>query len=159
MNWKNMIFPLIPFALGIILKTLLDFNLAITLVKYLHKIPVRTIFRINVPDISGDWNQVWDNKTSLTFIVENDRKSTITIKQFGKFFYCEFTSLDVRYYVFGEVINRHLVGKWADKKGYLGYYGAFELSIIDDKNIKGTWLGHSNKDPNTINANAWTWSR
>ena len=159
MNY-NILTPLIPFALGILFKLLLDFNLAIYIVKYFHWIPVRSIFRNKPEKIAGDWTQMWENETSEKYKDESGRKSQFKIKQFGKYIYGEFrNNNDEEYYVFAELIGKNIVGKWADKNSSLGYFGALELRIIDKNNINGIWLGHSNSKPDKINTNTWIWKR
>jgi hypothetical protein len=152
--------PLIPFALGIILKTILDFNLAYFVVKHLHWMPVRWLFRTKPEKISGQWTQLWENDVSDKYLDKSGRQSALTLKQFGKYIYGEFrVNNDEEYFVFGEIIGRNLIGKWGDRKNTLGYYGSYELRIIDSNNIEGIWLGHSNSQPNIINHNKWTWKR
>jgi hypothetical protein len=151
---------LIPFFLGIILKTILDFNLAFVIVKYFHWLPVRWLFRTKPENITGDWTQVWENNVSEKYEEAAGRKSSLKLKQFGKYVYGEFrVNNDEEYFVFGEIIGRNIVGKWGDKKNELGYFGSYELRIIDSKNISGIWLGHSNSQPNIINHNKWTWKK
>jgi hypothetical protein len=136
--------PLIPFALGIILKTILDFNLAYFIIKYLHWLPVRWLFRAKPDNISGQWTQLWDNEVSDKYQDKVGRQSTLTLKQFGKYIYGEFrANNDEEYYVFGEIIGRNIIGKWGDRKNELGYYGSYELKIVDINNIDGIWLGES----------------
>lgn len=152
--------PLIPFALGIILKTILDFNLAFFVVKYFHWMPVRWLFRTKPEIISGQWAQLWENDISDKYQDKAGRQSSLILKQFGKYIYGEFrANNDEEYFVFGEIIGRNLIGKWGDRKNTLGYYGSYELRIIDSNNIDGIWLGHSNSQPNKINHNKWTWKR
>ena len=152
--------PLIPFFLGVILKIILDFNLAFVIVKYFHWLPVRWLFRTKPENISGDWTQLWENNVSEKYEEVAGRKSSLKLKQFGKYIYGEFrANNDEEYFVFGEIIGRNIVGKWGDKKNELGYFGSYELRIIDSKNIGGIWLGHSNSQPNIINHNKWTWTK
>jgi hypothetical protein len=153
--------PLIPFALGIFLKTLLDFNFAIKIVRWLHWIPVRSIFRLKVHNISGEWKQQWINTSSPRYPRESDTLSSAHIWQFGKYCYGEFNSLEGNeyYYFFGEIIDRQIIGKWSDRKTLLGYYGAFELRIVDENKLEGVWLGHSNTNPNQINKDRWIWNK
>lgn len=151
--------PLIPFVLGIFLKILLDFNLATFLVKYFFWIPMRPIFRLKVNDISGCWTQLWENEKSEKYKDEKDRKSMITIRQFGKYCYGEFKSGKEKYYIFGEITDKTIIGKWADCISSLGYYGSFELRIVDNDNLKGVWLGHSNEDPSLLNSHEWKFWR
>lgn len=152
--------PLIPFVIGFILKTMLDRNLGAYLVKYLYWLPVRSIFRIKVEDISGEWKQVWDNTLSQRYPAEQARTSNMTIRQFGSYVYAEFRSNnDEIYYIYGELIGRNIVGKWRDKKNNLGYFGAFEVRIMDSRHIQGIWCGHSNAKPEEIYVDAWKWTR
>ncbi len=156
----QILIPLIPFALGIILKTILDFNLAYFVVKYFYWMPVRWLFRTKPDEISGQWTQLWENDISDKYQDMAGRQSTLTLKQFGKYIYGEFrVNNDEEYFVFGEIIGRNLIGKWGDRKNTLGYYGSYELRIIDSNNIEGIWLGHSNSKPNIINHNKWAWKR
>ncbi|WP_297100351.1 hypothetical protein [uncultured Draconibacterium sp.] len=157
---ENILIPLIPFVIGILLKVLLDFNLALFIVKNFYWLPVRTIFRTKPVDISGEWSQMWENEASEKYSGENGRKSNLSIKQFGKYIYGEFrANNDEQYYVFGEVIGKNIIGKWADKTNDLGYFGSFELRIIDSMKIEGIWLGHSNSKPDQINSNNWKWKK
>jgi hypothetical protein len=156
----NIFTPLIPFGLGILLKIFLDFNLALYVVKYLYWIPVRSIFRTKPEIIAGNWTQIWENNTSEKYEPEQARQSKIRLKQFGKYVYGEFRSNnDEEYYLFGEIIGKNIIGKWGDKKSNLGYFGSYELLIVDSQHIQGIWLGHSNYRPDQINHNKWTMTR
>ncbi|SMG12892.1 hypothetical protein [Sphingobacterium psychroaquaticum] len=156
----NILLPLIPFFIGILLKTLLDFNLAISLVKFFSWFPVRWLFRTKPIVISGKWVQIWDNDNSAKYTDLAGRRSDLEIKQLGKYLYGEFrVNNNEQYYIFGEIIGSNIVGKWGEKNNELGYYGAFEMRINDAQNIKGIWLGHSNSQPHTINSNNWIWNK
>lgn len=156
----KLLLPLIPFGLGILFKTLLDFNMAWFIVKYFHWMPVRWMFRTKPNKVSGMWKQLWSNSTSTTYIQETGRDSRLELKQFGKYLYGEYrVRNDEEYRLFGEIIGVNIVGKWADKNNELGYYGAFEMRIIDSNKIKGRWLGHSNSQPGVINSDLWEWNR
>ena len=153
--------PLIPFVLGLLLKALLDFNLAIFIVKFFYWIPMRAIFRIKVHKISGKWQQTWINETSVKYPRQEDTTSEVKIRQFGKYCYAEFGSLNgnEHYYLFGEVLDKLIIGKWADRTTSLGYFGSFELRIVNNNRLEGIWLGHSNEQPDKINSNQWLWTR
>lgn len=156
----NILLPLIPFFIGILLKTLLDFNLAFYLVKYLSWIPIRWLFRTKPPVIKGKWVQIWDNDISDKYSDLAGRKSNLEIKQLGKYIYGEFrANNNEEYFVFGEILGLNIIGKWGDKNNDLGYFGAFEMRIIDSENIKGLWLGHSTSQPDKINSNNWNWCK
>ncbi len=157
---NQLLTPLIPFTLGIILKTLLDFNLAFFVVKHFYWLPVRWLFRAKHENISGNWTQLWENINSEKYEEVAGRKSSLKLKQFGKYIYGEFrVNNDEKYFVFGEIIGRNIVGKWGDVKNTLGYFGSYELRIVDSQNISGIWLGHSNSKPNIINHNNWSWTK
>lgn len=152
--------PLIPFGLGILFKTMLDFNVAWWIVKYFHWVPIRWMFRTKPHKISGTWKQLWNNATSVKYTQETGRVSNLKLKQFGKYLYGEYrVRNDEEYRLFGEIIGANIVGKWSDKRNELGYYGAFEMRIIDANKINGRWLGHSNSQPGLINSDSWEWSR
>lgn len=109
--------PLIPFVLGVILKVILDFNLAKGIVKYFHWLPVRWLFRTKPEKISGQWNQLWEYDKSEQYQAQAGRQSALTIRQFGKYIYGEFrVNNDEEYYVYGEIIGRNIIGKWATEK-------------------------------------------
>lgn len=152
--------PIVPFVLGILFKTMLDFNLAIVMVKYFHWIPVRFLFRTKPFNISGIWIQTWQNAESTSYITDAVRTSELRIKQFGKYCYAEYRiKNDELYYIFGEIKGNNIVGKWGDKKYELGYFGVFELRISNPTKIIGRWMGHSNKKPNQINSGEWKWAK
>src|SRR5690606_12973282 len=136
------------FILGLIVKTLLDHNLALWIVKHLHRTPVRYIYRTNPNNISGDWEQTWTFENAVhVYTKDTERHSFTTIKQLGKYVYCEFYSRNEKYYLFGEIKNNYVIGHWADLNDKLAYHGSFELRIIDSLEMEGKWLGHSKNNP------------
>lgn len=151
---------IVPFGLGIILKALLDLNLGCFVVKYFYWIPIRWLFRTKPIVISGIWNQYWENTNSERYKEKIGRNSTLVIKQFGKYIYGEFrTNNDENYFLFCEVKERNIIGKWGDKKSDFGYYGACQLRIINAVEIEGLWFGHSHNQPNIINSDKWIWKK
>ena len=156
----NILTPLVPFLLGILLKIFLDFNLAFFIIKYFYWFPVRNIFRTKPENISGDWKQLWGNSISENYQSDEARLSKLQIKQLGNYIYGEFRSNnDEEYYIFAEIIGKNIVGKWGDRKNNLGYFGAVELRIVNSNSIVGIWLGHSNSKPDQINHDQWKWER
>lgn len=143
------------FILGFILKILLDLNQGIFFVRYFYWISLRGIFRTKSDKISGLYQQHWSLEGSKIYSKKSDRQSLITIKQLNNYCYGEFVSKNKTYYIFGEIINRRIIGHWADKKSKLGYFGSFELTIIDQERIEGFWIGHSNENPRLINKHEW----
>lgn len=152
--------PLIPFVIGIFFKILLDMNLALVLVKRFYWVPVRFLFRTKPFKVSGKWTQLWDNTVSEDYSTEDIRQSQLELKQFGKYCYAEYRiKNDELYYIFGEIKGNNIIGKWSDKLNELGYYGVFELRIMNPEEINGMWMGHSNKNPEKINTGAWKWKK
>jgi len=66
---------------------------------------------------------------------------------------------DEEYFLFGKIKGRNIIGEWGDKNHSLGYFGAFELKIVDSENLSGIWLGHSHTRPDLINNNKWEWTK
>ena len=147
--------PIYTFMLGIILKVLLDMNLGTKLIKYFYWASPRSIFRKNTNKISGIYKQYWQLKRNARYKKVGDRQSLITLKQFSNYCYGEFTAKNDKYYLYGEIVDKKIIGHWSDVTNKVGYFGSFELSIIDKKNITGFWIGHSNTNPNKINIHQW----
>lgn len=159
-EWSHILSVTIGFAISLVLKILLDFKIAVWLVKRLHKVSLRSFFRTKYYDISGFWEQTWDfSDTETTYQNETDRKSLLEVKQLGKYIYAEFTSKDKTYGVFGKIKESNFItGDWFDINDSLGYYGSFQLKIIDKVEMQGKWIGHS-KRKNTINGDKWLWTK
>ena len=145
------------FLLLIILRLTLDLNIAVKLVKFLHFLPVRNYFRDKPPSVHGDWEQSWESD-SERFPQNTDRHSNCELKQFCSYVYGEFTSKQRRYCLFGQIQRGFIFGRWFDAKDELGYFGTFELRIVDSNELKGRWIGHSNRS-HEINHGCWSWSR
>jgi hypothetical protein len=141
--------------LGFLLKVLMDLNQGIFFIRNFYWISLRGIFRSKVDKISGVYRQYWDFTDNNSFTKKSERQSLITIKQLNNYCYGEFTSRNKTYYIFGEIINRRIIGHWADKKSKLGYFGSFQLTIINQERIEGFWIGHSNENPILINNHKW----
>lgn len=143
------------FIIGIFLKILLDLNLGIFFIKTFYWISLRGIFRIKSNKISGIYKQHWTLNNNKKYSKISDRQSLITLKQLNNYCYGKFVSKEDTYYLFGEIIDRKIIGHWADIDSKLGYFGSFELTIIDKRRIEGVWIGHSNEEPNNINIYQW----
>lgn len=158
-DWSHVITSVIAFIIGLIVKTLLDHNLAIWIVKYFHKTPVRFIYRTNPNKLAGDWEQNWSfSNAKENYNKDTERHSFTELKQLGKYLYCEFYSRNEKFYFFGEIKNSFVVGTWGEISDKTSYHGSFELRIIDSKNLQGMWIGHSKFQPK-INADQWIWSK
>lgn len=159
LDWSYVLTTVIAFLIGLIVKTLLDHNLAIWIVKYLNNTPVRFIYRTNPNKLSGDWEQNWDFTNAIDSYKETtERHSYTELKQLGKYLYSEFYSQDEKYFFFGEIKNNYIVGTWGDLNDKLAYHGSFELRVVDSKNMVGKWIGHS-KNQHIINADNWVWKK
>ena len=143
------------FLLGMILKILMDLNLGKIVVKYCYWLSLRAIFRVKPIKISGIYRQCWDFNSNRSYTSKSDRQSLVTIKQLNNYCYAEFQSKNESYYLFGEIIDRRIIGHWGDVNNRLGYFGSFELNIINTSCIEGNWIGHSDKNPNIINSYKW----
>lgn len=157
-DWGYIATGTIGFAIGLLLKTLLDFDLAIFIIRYLYWLPVRWLFRSTPNNVSGLWEQVWDFNSSSNFPKEIDRHSNVNFRQFGKYFYGEFHSKGKTYSMKGQIKSDFLYGDWFDKNDELGYFGAFELRFVDSTKLVGKWIGHS-KSSHDIYGDIWTWNK
>jgi hypothetical protein len=158
-GWTHIVTSVLAFVVGLIVKTLLDHNLAIWIVKYLNNTPVRFIYRTNPYKLSGDWEQCWDFENAVDSHMEAvERHSYTGIKQLGKYIYCEFYSGNEKYFFFGEIKNNFVVGTWGDLKDKLAYHGVFDLRLVNSKEMVGKWVGHSKNQPN-INSDNWVWKK
>ena len=152
--------PLIPFVLGLILKVLMDLNLGKWFVKHFYWISFRSIFRSKANKISGVYKQYWHIEDNSTYPRVCDRQSLVTLKQLNRYCYGEFYAKEgaEKYYMFGEVIDRRVIGHWSRSESRLDYFGSFEISIISSRRIEGIWIGHSNRNPTQINMYNWTFT-
>ncbi len=148
---------IIVFALGIILKILLDLNLGIWFIKWFYWFSFRWLFRSKAPKISGCYKQHWIMEDNEHYPNISDRQSLIVLKQLNNYCYGEFTAKNgaEKYYLFGEVIDRKIIGHWANVNSRLDYFGSFELTIKNSRSIEGIWIGHSNTNPLVINQHKW----
>lgn len=156
--WSTIITSAGSFALGIIIKTILDLRLGIAMVKYLWWIRPRWIFGENPHSLAGTWDHVWHSGGSTEFARESDRHGHPRIRQLGSYCYAEFISKNKTYYFFGRVVGQYFVGEWFDLKDRAGYYGTFELRIINSDKMEGKWIGHSQKSPE-IRVDSTYWNR
>ena len=157
-DWNFVVNGTITFVALIILKALLDLQLAQKYVKYFSWIPLRNFLRTKPIAISGTWEQVWDSAGSTNFVDVIDRHSHTEIKQAGTYCYAEFISRGVTYILFGMVKNSYFAGYWHDKNDPLGYFGACHLEIIDSNTMKGRWIGHS-KLSHEVKGDVWNWKK
>ncbi|MES9856437.1 MAG: hypothetical protein ABW166_07535 [Sedimenticola sp.] len=157
-DWGGVLTGITAFLVALVLKALLDFRLAPLLVKYMHWIPVRTVFRSNPIDISGKWEHLWVTLESEKYKNEIDRHSHTEIKQMGAYCYAEFYSKGDKYLLFGRITDGYLVGDWHDAVDRTGYFGAFQVQVINKCELSGRWIGHS-KTIQSIRGGEWLWKK
>ena len=154
----NLIFnTTIAFLLALSLKLLLDFRLAVYAVKYLHFLPVRSLFRENPPILKGNWYQKW-NVESDAFSQPDSTSSLSKIKQFGSYCYSEFESGSNTYVLFSKIDRDQVIGEWFDKKDPLGYSGSLHLIIHSSSRMEGMWIGNS-KSVVKVKSGTWSWEK
>ncbi|SDU67355.1 hypothetical protein [Desulfobacula phenolica] len=141
-NWPSLLIGASPLIIGLILKLLLDIKLWPPLIKLLSKIPVRSIYRDNPPNLRGEWDVFWESE-SPNFEDAKDRHKTARIYQFSDYCYADYAALDQRYCMTGKIEGSHLTGVWYNKNDNHGYRGAFQLRIGNSKKLTGRWLGFS----------------
>lgn len=157
-NWGSIATGTITFIALLALKTLLDLRVALVFVKWFSWLPVRNVFRNKPLSLAGQWDQTWESADSESFTKGSDRHSNPIIKQLDCYCYAEFFSKKVKYILFGKVIGSYLVGDWYDANDPHGYFGAFQLEIVDSKTMKGRWVGHS-KTSHEIKGDVWEWNK
>ena len=145
------------FVLVLLLKALLDFNLAPILVKYLHRLPVRNFFRSKPPSLAGQWEMNWETD-SPNFASATDKHDHPVILQLDRYCYADFVSKQKRYAFFGRIKGAYVVGDWYDQSDPHGYYGTFQLRIVDSGHLAGRYIGHSKRD-GIVGGGEWKWTK
>ncbi|WP_200227300.1 hypothetical protein [Rubrivivax gelatinosus] len=144
-HWSTVATGVASFVAGVVIKTILDLRLGVAMVKYFWWVRPRWIFGENPHSLSGTWDHIWDSGGSDDFISEADRHAHPIIRQLGPYCYAEYISKRKIYYFFGRVVGQYFIGEWFDLKDRTGYYGTFELHIINSNQMIGKWMGHSQK--------------
>lgn len=149
--------PLIPLFFGMLIKIALDMNFGKFIVKWFYWVSFRGIFRTSINKVSGVYKQSWSLEKNNQYPLVSDRQSLIILKQLNNYCYGEFQAKNglEKYYLFGEIIDRKIIGHWSDINSKLNYFGSFELTVINSKKLQGIWIGHSNNNPVEINQYAW----
>jgi hypothetical protein len=157
-SWSSTLLGAAPFLAVLILKLLIDLRLAPTLVRYFHWLPLRNYFREKPPQLRGTWEHTWAAGGSVRYESATDRHGHSELRQLGSYIYAEFYSQAKRYAFFGQIKNGHVVGDWFDVRDPAGYFGVFQLEIVNSTELRGIWLGHS-KEKRTIRSDASIWKR
>ena len=119
---------------------------------------MRTVFRDNPSNLGGQWDATWDSGGSEKFSTDNERHGHPVIRQLGRYCYAQFISKGRTYGFFGKVIGEHWVGEWFDTTDQNGYFGVFQLRIVDSERLEGVWLGHSKREL-SIRSDKFTWKK
>jgi hypothetical protein len=119
---------------------------------------VRNYFREKPIRLNGDWEHLWEHGGSTGFSDPIDRHGHTLIRQMGSYIYAEFYSQAKKYAFFGQIRDNFVVGDWFDVKDRAGYFGVFQLEIIDSATLKGLWLGHS-KTSKAIRSDSSKWRK
>ncbi|WNO10585.1 hypothetical protein [Teredinibacter sp. KSP-S5-2] len=156
-NWLSFLLGISPLVVGLLLNLILDLRLSPKLIFVLSKMPTRSIYRDNPPNLRGEWDVYWASN-SIKFENEKDRHKTANIYQFSKYIYAEYAAVDQRYQLVGIIEGSYITGTWYNKKDRFGYRGAFQLRIVDSKKLEGRWLGYSSNGSD-INTDTYTWNK
>lgn len=140
------------------LRILLDLELGIWAVRILHRAPTRWIFRHRYVVLKGQWNHEWEGDVG-SYPKDIDRHGQHYMYQVFRWVYAGTRSRDKVFAAFGRIQGEYLIGRWYDKNDEHGYYGAFQLRIVDSMKLKGKWIGHSKQNPSIIRAGDWTWTK
>lgn len=132
-------------AVLILLRTILDFYFAPWLVRRLHYIPSRWLWRQKWTSFVGKWDLLWEAGGSDDFTDPNRRKGLLTIWQFGPYCYGEFTTGGASYAMLARIKDSYLVGDWYAKADRHGYFGALQMIVQSERYLEGKWIGHSKK--------------
>lgn len=133
----------VAFLTGLILQFLLDLKLAPRLVKWLGWLPLRNVFRIKPTNLRGTWEVSWDAGQSEKFQNNRDRHGHGSLRQLGSYVHAEFISQKRRYAFFGTIKGQFVVGDWYDVADETGYFGVFQLRVVNGQRLEGVWAGHS----------------
>lgn len=157
-NWPAVLTSVASFLLGIVVKTVLDLRTGLFIVKYFSWICPDRLFRDNSYKLSGIWEHVWSSGRSEAFENPLDRHSHSKLYQLGPYCTAEFIAKRHTYIFFGKLRGEYLVGEWFNKQDRAGYYGAFQLRVLDSSHLDGMWIGHS-KTVNKIRVDSFKWTR
>ena len=140
------------------LRVLLDLEVATWLIRALHWVPTRAIFRHKYPRIDGSWEHIWDGDFGR-FSKAEGRHGNHTNFQLFRWVYAATRSQGRVFTAFGRIQGDYLIGRWYDQHDDLGYFGAFQLRIVDGDSLDGIWTGHSKQNPALIRNGTWKWTK
>lgn len=157
-DWGHVFTAVAAFIVGIVVKTVLDMRLALFLVKYCWWLRPRWILGDDPHALAGTWQHIWGAGGSDAYKNPTDRHSHAVMRQLGRYCYAELIYQGKYYYFFGRVHGEYLVGEWFDLKDKSGYFGAFQVRVVNASRLEGKWMGHS-QTTREIRADSSDWTR
>ena len=145
-------------AIVLVLRALLDLEMGVWVVRLLYWVPTRWIFRNRCIPLQGQWEHIWSGKDNLN-LDEKDRHGQHYMYQLFRWVYAGTRSRGKVFSAFGRIQGDYLIGRWYDNKDEAGYFGAFQLRIIDSTQLEGKWIGHSKQNPALIRVGSWKWQK
>lgn len=111
---------------------------------------VRSLERYLGPHLEGE---------TTSYVATTDRHGQHRVFQFSRWVYAGTRSRGKVFTAFGRIQGDYLVGRWYDNRDEAGYFGVFQLRLIDRNRLEGTWMGHSKAVPGLIRTGPWKWER
>ena len=146
-------------AVVLFLRALLDLEIGVWVIRLFHWVPTRWIFRHRYLELKGQWEHIWGGDVGQ-HIAETDRHGQHYMYQLFRWVYAGTRSNGKIFTAFGRIQGDYLIGRWYDNKDEVGYFGAFQLRIIDSDELDGTWIGHSkHTNPALIRVGTWKWTK
>ena len=158
---EKVIALVIAFLLGTTTRIFLDLRLGLWVIRLFHWIPngiTRRIFRNDPPNLSGQWECIWSHGGSEQYKNETDRYSQPKLLQLDKYCYAKFIFKGRKYEMLGRIHGTFMVGEWFETVDKYGYFGAFEIKIINSNEMTGIWIGHS-KEKSIIRCDKFEWKK
>ena len=110
----------------LLLRALLDLEMGIWVVRLLHWIPTRWLFRHQYVKLKGNWDQIWGGDFGR-FDKEIDRHGQHFTYQLFRWVYAGTRSQGTVFSAFGRIQGDYLIGRWYDNRDDAGYFGAGPL--------------------------------
>lgn len=148
----------VALAVVLVIRALLDLEVGVWVIRLMHWVPTRWIFRHRYLVLNGTWEHIWNGDTGR-FQNETDRHGHHVLYQFFRWTYAGTRSNGKVFTAFGRIQGDYLIGRWYDEHDEVGYFGAFQLRIVDSKELEGTWIGHSKGNPALIRVGTWSWRK
>lgn len=135
---------------------MLDLRTGIWIVRLFWWLPVRWLFRDKPPFLAGRWESTWESGGSWQYKSPTDRHSHPEVKQLGRYVYATYIARGRSNSYFGRIVGGYVIGEWFDAGDPRGYFGAYQLRIVDSERLEGMWIGHS-KEESKIRAGNEHW--